>query len=183
LFFWGAFLYVFLSPGRICQAQSETVIDPKQEYNVKVAYLYSFGRYVEWPAESFQDDGGVFVIGVLGDDPFHGALDRIAKAKKIQGRQIAVRRFESMDDYEPCHILFVSKTASAEQEAKAIRALQKTHVLLAGEVPGFAVRGGTINFYVARNTVRFEVNVQAAKQQQLVINAKLLSLAKIIKGS
>ncbi len=50
--------------------------------------------------------------------------------------------------------------------------------LLVGEVPGFAERGGMINFFLEGGTVRFEINVDAMRQEKLLIDAKLLNLGK-----
>jgi hypothetical protein len=53
-------------------------------------------------------------------------------------------------------------------------------VLLVGEDPGFADQGGTVNFYMDENKIRFEINPEIAKQDRLKISSKLLGLAKII---
>ena len=37
-----------------------------------------------------------------------------------------------------------------------------------------------MNFYIENNKVRFEINVGTARQQQLKVSSKLLSLAKIV---
>jgi len=47
----------------------------------------------------------------------------------------------------------------------------------------FAAEGGAVNFYIAGNKVRFEINIQAAKQKDMKISAKLLALAKIVPSS
>ena len=160
----------------------QTVVDPRQEYNVKAVYLYSFGRYVAWPDNSMSE-GEPFTIGILGGDSFGGALDRIAQQKKIGGKRIVIRRFESTADYQQCHILFLSKSVPAEERSASIKMIGTQPVLLVAESPGFAVRGGTINFFLSDSTVRFEINVNAAKRQGLSIDAKLLSLARLVKGT
>jgi hypothetical protein len=173
-----------LSPAASCHAQTAADAAANPEYNVKAAFLYSFGRYVEWPADAFSDAGGAFVIGVLGSDPFGGALERIAATKKIQERTIVVRRLKSLDDYKPpCHILFVPRTVPPEQQTAAIQKVQGTPVLVVGESAGFARAGATVNFYLDQETIRFEINVAAAKAQRLTINAKLLSLGTLVKGN
>ena len=53
-------------------------------------------------------------------------------------------------------------------------------VLTIGEMPDFARRGGIINFIMEDNKVRFEVNVDAAKQADMNISSRLLALAKIV---
>jgi hypothetical protein len=161
--------------------QPEEAGEPNREYAIKAAYLYQFGRYVQWPAKSFSGDSDPLVIGVLGVDPFGGILEEIARTKRIEGRPIAVRRFASMAEYTPCHILFVNASVSPEQKAAAIDRAQKMPVLLVGEEPGFAERGGTVNFFLDENKIRFEINIEIAKQDQLKISSKLLSLARIVR--
>jgi hypothetical protein len=117
---------------------------------------------------------------VLGTDPFGTVLEEIAKTKQIDGRPIVIRRFASMAEYRPCHVLFVGGSVSAEQKALAIQAAHTSPVLLVGEEPGFANQGGTINFFLDENKIRFEINAEAAKREQLKISSKLLSLAKLV---
>jgi hypothetical protein len=94
-----------------------------------------------------------------------------------------VRRWKSLDEYQGCHILFVSKTTTAEQRAAVVRQLATKPVLLVGESPGFTQAGGTLGFYLDRDTVRFELNVNCVKRQRLTVDAKLLTLATIVEES
>ena len=104
---------------RVSPGQSGAVVNTRHEYNVKAAFLYGFGRYIEWHGDTFEKNKGAFTIGVLGEDPFGGALDRIARQKKVQGRTVVIRRWKSFDQYEPCHILFVPRTTNAAQQSAA----------------------------------------------------------------
>jgi hypothetical protein len=169
---------IFAAGIAILHAQDGSVVN--REYAIKAAYLYQFGHYIQWPTDSFADEQSPFVIGVLGDDPFGGALDEIARDKKINDRRIVIKRFSSPANYSPCHLLFVVSSADVTEKLGAIRKAQRFPVLLVGESPGFAEHGGTINLFIEQNKVRFEVNMEVAKQQQLKISSKLLSLAKII---
>ncbi len=51
------------SPDAAEAYQSAEAINPQYEYNVKAAFLYSFGRYVEWPKDAFDERSGAFVLG------------------------------------------------------------------------------------------------------------------------
>jgi len=171
-----------LAAAGVCVAQTEpeeggTV---NREYAIKAGYLYNFGGYVQWPAAVFPRGDSPLVIGVLGTDPFGGLLDEIARTKKVGGRRIVAKRFASMAAYTPCHILFVASTVSREEEAAAIGKLRGSPVLLVGEDPAFARRGGTVAFFVEENRVRFEINLEACKKRQLKVSSKLLSLAKVV---
>ena len=43
---------------------------PAGEYQVKAAYLFNFGQFVEWPAAAWDSLSAPFVIGIVGEDPF-----------------------------------------------------------------------------------------------------------------
>ena len=80
--------------------------DSSREYAIKAAYLYQFGRYVQWPAARFPTALFAGDRSARGR-PFGGILEEIAGTKHFEGRRIAVRRFASMAEYAPCHVLFV----------------------------------------------------------------------------
>jgi len=63
---------------------------------------------------------------VLGKDPFGGVFDEVARAKRIGGRSVVVRRFPSMKEYKPCHILFVAASAGSAKTAAAIEKLKNS---------------------------------------------------------
>jgi hypothetical protein len=149
------------------------------EYSVKAAFLYAFGRFVEWPAGALGNAADPFVIGIVGEDSFGDVLKEIAAKKTLQDRRIVVRRFAMPDDYRPtCQILFVSRSLSAEQQAAMLKKTQGNPVLVVGETPGFAEKGGIINFYAEEDRIRFEINAEAARKAQLRLSAQLLSLGR-----
>ena len=173
-------LIVLVGPIASSPIFGQTVINTRQEYNVKAVYLYSFGRYVTWPQMAFPKENSPFVITVFGTNPFGGALDRIAQVKKIDGRRIVIHYCESVNDYEPSQIVFVPRSTPPEDQAALIEKLGNKPVLLVGETPGFASEGGTMNFFIDNQSVRFELNVNVARAQRLSVSGKLLRLASIV---
>jgi YfiR/HmsC-like len=164
-----------------CHAPATIQAAPTPEYLIKAAYLYNFALFVEWPADAFKAANAPLVIGVVGTDPFDLALERTIQNKRINRRPLVVKHLQWTQDLKRCHILFVSSTESAKAKELATR-LEGLPILLVGETPGFARQGGTINFTIKDNTVGFEVNVNAAKRSRLNISAKLLKLARIVRG-
>jgi hypothetical protein len=166
------------SPDMAANVPAADEINTQYEYNVKAAFLYSFGRYIEWPKSAFADQPGAFVIGIFGENHFEQRLDRIAQVKTIQGRQIIIKNMASIDELQPCQILYVSSSIPLEKQYAIINKMLNNSVLLVGEVPGFAEHGGGINFFLENGTVRFEINVDAIRQQGLMLDAKLLNLGR-----
>jgi hypothetical protein len=175
------FAVALLAAVSFSEAQDEGAV-VNREYTIKAAYLYNFSSYVQWPVEAFPTNDTPLVIGVLGTDPFGEILNEIARTKKVGGRPIVARRFASMAAYAPCHVLFVPSSTSADETAAAIRKTRGSPVLLVGENPAFAEDGGAVTFFIEENKVRFEINVDVARRQQLKISSKLLGLAKIVGG-
>ncbi len=153
------------------------------EYLIKAGFIYNFAKLVEWPATAFPQPDSPIVIGILGNDPFGATLDRIVADKKISGRVISVKRVKWGKDFKElkdCNILFVS-SSEKEHIDSVVEAMKGLPILTIGDAPGFAKRGGIINFTLEDNKVRFEVNVEAAKHADLTISSRLLTLAKIVQ--
>jgi hypothetical protein len=166
-------------PALAQQGSEEGVVN--REYPLKALFLYNFGSYVEWPADTFANSDSPFVIGVLGSAPLEATLRDIASQKTIAGRKIRVEKYPTVESIRPCQILFITRNVSPQEQQMAVRRLEHQHVLIVGESAGFATQGGSVNFFVESNKVRFEINPDAARQHQLKINSKLLTLAKIVQ--
>lgn len=151
------------------------------EYQVKAAFLFNFVKFVEWPPEAFSDDNTSFVIGVIGDDPFGGALDQSVSGKSVNGRQLSVRRLKWGEDLRGCHILFIS-SSERKRLAQIISSLRGASVLTVSDIDQFNQQGGIINFILVASRVRFEINADVAEQGRLKISSKLLTLAKTVKN-
>jgi hypothetical protein len=150
------------------------------EYQVKAAFLYNFGKFVDWPADSFSSPSAAFTLCVVGADPFGEILDRTVQGKVINGHPVSALRLTRHDDLRVCHIVYISPS-----ERKAIEEildqLRGVSVLTVGETEGLTERGGMVNFVVEDNRVRFEANPLAAERSRLRISSKLLALARVVQ--
>jgi YfiR/HmsC-like len=167
-----------LSAGVLLTAKANPAVPP--EYVIKAAYIYNFAMFVEWPADAFSRDDSPVVIGIIGTDPFGSALEEIVRDKKVSRKRFIIKRFQSYQDVKDCHILFFNSAETARL-SEIVQQLKRAPVLLVGEAPEFARRGGMINFTVEDNKVRCEINVTAARRARLAISSQLLSLAKVIE--
>ena len=153
------------------QAQAQAA----HQYQVKAAFILNFAKFVEWPSESLSD-GGALVVGVIGDDPFDGELDRI-NGHTANGRRLRIKRLRWGDNLRGCQILFISNS-EGRRLGKIIESIRGAGVLTIGEMPQFNQSGGIIRFVMQRSKVRFEINAAAAGETGLRISSKLLALSK-----
>ena len=170
-------LAILPSVGFEAHAQDSSV---SSEYLIKAGFIYNFANLVQWPSNAFAQPDSPIVIGILGEDPFGTVLDRVLAGKRVNGRVFLVKRLKSVVDLKECHILFVSSSEPTHL-AEAIHSVKGMPILTIGEIPGFAKRGGIINLVLEDNKVHFEVNVEAAKEADLIISSRLLALARIVQ--
>jgi len=152
------------------------------EYLIKAGFTYNFAKLMEWPSGAFAQPDSPIVIGVLGTDPFNGTLDQVLKGKQANGRAFEVKHLKWGADLKGCNILFVSDSETAHLD-ELFHNIKGLPILTIGDTPGFAQRGGIINFVVEDNRVRFEINADAAKQANINISSRLLSLAIPVHGT
>jgi len=151
------------------------------EYQVKAAFLFNFVKFIEWPAESFRENGGRIRLCVLGEDPFGPELERIVAGKSVNGHALEVVHLNQAGRSSHCQMLFVG-SAQAGVLRKALTDLRGESVLTVGESPEFIRQGGAIRLFLLDNRVRFDINLEAADQAGLKISSKLLALAQSVRG-
>lgn len=159
------------------------------EYEVKAAFLFRFAQFVEWPVDTFKEPSEPFTYCTIGDDPFHGALERTLTGKTIGQRQLRVEHLSgtgagsSTPKIAECQVLFVSGPGDRKHVAETLASAGSLPILTVGEADQFAEDGGAIGFCTEDNKIRFEVNLDAAGKAGLKISAKLLALAKTVLGA
>ena len=166
------------APGALAQDSSDS-----SEYLIKAGFIFNFAKFVEWPPTTFAQPDSPIVIGILGTDPFGTIIDHIVQDKKIGGRGFVVKRLKwgaEAKDLRECKILFVGASERVHID-ELVQIVKGLPILTVGETPGFAEHGGVIRFVLEDNRVRFEVNVDAARQGGLTISSRLLTLARIIQ--
>ncbi len=150
------------------------------DYQVKAAYLYNFGRFVEWPAQSAAAGDDSFTVCVLGQDPFGPALDAALSGETIGGKNVVARRISNAQESVNCRILFLT-SAEEGRLNQIIRSLDKEAILTVSDMPQFSQHGGMIQFVLEGNKVRFEVNLAATQRAGLTLSSELLKVATAVR--
>src|SRR6186713_1533020 len=152
---------------------------PATEYQVKAAYLFNFGQFVEWPSEVWTTPDAPFAICVVGDDPFGRTLDDVVRGESVNGHPLVVRRHKDHKEATGCNILFIARSEAARLD-DALVAVKGRHVLTVTDIDGADRAGAIIVLVSENNRVRMRINVAAAKTNRLVISSKLLRPAEVV---
>lgn len=150
------------------------------EYAVKATYLHKFAPFVEWPSPAAEFPHGAFTLCVVGNDPLDGLLERAVEGQNVDGHPIAVRRFPSVTTNPGCSVMYV--TGSEPQVAADLAAVRGSPVLTVTDAATDPGATGIINFVIADERVRFEIDTRTASADGLTISSKLLSLAVHVTG-
>jgi hypothetical protein len=154
---------------------------PPTEYEVKAAFLYEFGRFVEWTPVS-AGDSDFFAICVLGEDPFGILLDEAVKDKTASGHKVIARRIVGVRDSGDCRILFISPSEDSRL-LEILKALEGKGILTVGEGSQFTRRGGMVSFRTEQNRVRFAINQAATERAGIKLSSQLLKIATVVEAA
>jgi len=152
-----------------------------KEYFLKTAFLYNFARLVEWPKTTFKTPSVPIRLCFIGRDNFADALTAIEN-KKAHSRPLIIKRDITLSDIPHCQILFISPSEE-DRLSDVLKVSAQYPVLTVSELDDFAEKKGHIRFFIkGNNTLSLEINLEAAKQSDLKISSRILSIAKIVKS-
>lgn len=164
----------------ILAAPAARAADRSLEFAVKATFLFKFASYVEWPPGAFAHPGAPFVLCIAGDDPYGGAIEEAVRGQSIGRRAIVLRRTMEIPDGAACHAVFVS--GSRRQSVERILAALRGTATLTVTDEAISHESGVIHFAIVDDRVSFDIDLDAATRQRLSISAKLLSLARRVRG-
>ncbi|MCP4702512.1 MAG: YfiR family protein [Gammaproteobacteria bacterium] len=155
------------------------------EYLVKAVFLHRLMLLVEWPAK-VEKAGLPLNLCFFGKDPFTDTLKKIAE-KKVRGHRLVFKRKLGLQQLvqAQCQLLFISK--QEQKHLKNILAVLKgLPVLSVGEAENFAKSGGIASLirrkgHINKDRISIELNVQAAKRAELIVDSRLLHFATPVK--
>jgi hypothetical protein len=141
---------------------------------VRARYLVKFVSFVQWPAGTFATADSALQLCIAGDDPFGAAIDTSARAERVNGRPISVRRIGNAPP-DQCNVLFQGHVEPDAVPTPAPPGQAMLTVADRGTSPA------AIQFVEAGRKVRFIVNLAAAQASGLVISSKLLGRAMAVE--
>lgn len=192
----------------LSQVMTDSGKSPEEvEYQVKVAFIYNFMKFTDWPAEKMKNDGEEnksgssavpMRIGIVGENPFGKAFEPLmdkkikdrplklvfipgmgAYVKKYSDKEKAAEQYwqEQGEILRSCHVLFYCKSEKSWL-AEHLERVRNEPLMTIGEEEGFLDLKGLICFVKEENKVRFEIHLSQAERQGLKISSQLLKLAR-----
>jgi len=146
------------------------------EKELKVAFLYNFALYTEWPMPLA--DGLTFCL--VGYNDLGSALDALS-SRQIGGKPIVLRHLEAQDlhaDTGACHVMY-SAALSEVKLAKVANDLRQKPILSIAE--GAGAEYSMIGLARDGNRLVFDINNSRARAAGLTFSSKLLRLARSVR--
>lgn len=141
---------------------------------VKAAFLYHFGKFIDWPKEALPPD--TFTIAVLGAKPVADELRQLSPDRSVQNRKLQVRDIHSVEELGGAQILFIHEE-DASRLPRLLAPLRGKPVLIVTDVEGGLSTGAGVNFTIAQQRLRFEISLANTKQVGLYFSSRLLAIA------
>lgn len=145
-------------------------------HEIHAMMIYNFTKYIQWPGYQPSQD---FVVAVIGSDDVYNTLSTWYGGQERGNKKFIIKKFNSPDDIQKCHILYVSKNNSRQfDDIKA--KLGSGSTLLITDKPGLGKQGSGINFVTEGNKLSIELNQSAIEAANLKVSSQLTSIAKLI---
>ena len=149
------------------------------EYELKLAYLYNFTKFVNWPDTAFSSPEAPFNICLIGKTEGADFISLLA-GKQSFNRPLALYRINEPSANTLCHILFISRSLPLEKTQRISQSLS-TPTLIVGEVPNFAEKFGAIGFIMDdQRRIRIQINLNDVQKRKLSVRAQLIEVAQAV---
>lgn len=158
-------VFLFASYSSLVHAQQAS------EYRLKVAFLYNFFIYTEWPNLSDQ----TLNLCIYGEDPFGENLQYV-KSRKAHEREIVVRYTRNVEDLSGCQVVFISKS-HIDNLSNIMKRLSGLPILTIADVPDVGQQGVILNMAIKEGKITFEANLATTKRNGLKLSSQLLRFA------
>lgn len=155
--------------------------EPSEE-QVKAAFIFNFAKFVEWPANSFEEENSSLNLCIAGQDKVEAAL-KLLEQREVQNhvlKIIALNEDINQIKAKTCHILFIAHSEKKRQ-IQWLSAVEQQPILTIADNLDLVKQGGMISLYLEAQRVQFVVNQSSTQNNGLKLSARMLQLARLPK--
>ncbi len=141
---------------------------------MKAATIFKFASYINWPDNRDDRVAEGLSICLLGEKLYDGALLALQETTDTIVRQVV-----SESQTIGCDMLVIGKSEQDRLD-QVLQELRGKSVVTVSEIDGFTDRGGMIRLYDKNNRIRFDINLNAAREAKLRFNLRLVRLSMVV---
>jgi len=149
----------------------------EQKLRQEAIFFRNFLSFVQWPDENTETKPAMFQMCLDGNAALGLALSSELRATTVDERKVHVRLVKTERDFKGCEALMVDDLGQTEI-AKMLRAVRNSKVLTFGQTEGFLEAGGVVQLSKDERGFQFVINLEAARNTGITLDARLLRLAK-----
>jgi len=159
---------------------------PLYEQKIKAGLVYNLIKYTEWPKTPLTPPNQIknnynaptLTVCLFGDDPFDGYLTPL-QGRTAQQSVISIIHATRITEMANCSAIIVHQS-QRDQLPGLLEFLQGKSILTLSDIEKFAELGGMIELARQEEKIELRVNKNSLDNAKLVIDARMLKLAKII---
>lgn len=144
---------------------------------LKAAFVANFAKFATWPDDPLQGRAATFCV--IGDRAVAEALDHTLKGAP-SSKNALVLVLPPDGPLRSCDLLYVSGL-DVKGTLQVLDAVKGAAVFTVSDSDKFAERGGIAQLVLEKGRMRFAINTAAAQRARIVLSAKLLNLATLVK--
>ncbi|MES0327712.1 MAG: YfiR family protein [Gammaproteobacteria bacterium] len=152
----------------------------EEEHLLKAAFIYNFAKFTRWPENILKGQDAQLNLCTAGEDRLVGELKRLA-GRIIKEHPVTIVSLKNMPVPKNCHLLYIA-TSEKRGYKDILKSVRGEPVLTISELPHFSRSGGMIELYREKDQTRFIINLGIAREAELVLSSRLLSLAVVINN-
>ena len=138
----------------------------------RAIFIYNFTQQISWANErEFQ----TFTVGVLGDDPITGELNRMREqGRTVLGKPLQISSFNSVNQVKDAQLIYLHKRFNFDI-TELLEKVKGTNTLIISE--DYAFHQSMINMIYLDNSFQFEINEDRLKEESFKVSPSLKKLA------
>lgn len=149
------------------------------EEALKVAFVYNFAKFSEWPVIEGVAGRESLLICVLGRISFQRHL-AVIDGKAVGNQHVVVEYLHDLLEISRCHILLAGEL-EANARTAALGAAQPFPVLTISDQRDFILSGGMVELFETGQQLRFKVNREKIEAAGIKLSSHVLKLAITIQ--
>ena len=150
-----------------------------QEYQLKLAFLVNFARFISWPEESFSQSNDQLNLCIVGDNPFGTSLQGVDN-KPVGSRRLKVNVLQSEAEADTCQLLYISQS-TLNRLPELNTNLATKPIVTVSDTAGFISSGGAIELLIKDERLTFVINNTKLKDLGVVASSAMLNLAASVR--